>query len=339
MEKLFLTEIIINNVRHLQNIKIELSCQEKKHLILTGKNGSGKTSLLMAILQYLQAGVKDRNLLQVEDWEREISRLDSLLENIRGNPTDPSTDFLNRQKTLSDLKRMRQPFEDLNMRFSAPDAAIVDAYHKSQYLITCLDAHRRLKLNPVKGIEKVDLPAVAEPQQNEAQKFLQYIVNMKANRAFASDDGENDEVQKIDQWFEHFLRILRRLFADQDLELQFDRKNYNFKIITENRNEFDFNQLSDGFSACLQIISELIMRMENNKTGAYDLQGLVLIDEIETHLHLELQKEILPMLSELFPNIQFIVTTHSPFVISSVENAVIYDLEKHFRAEGLSELP
>ena len=52
-----------------------------------------------------------------------------------------------------------------------------------------------------------------------------------------------------------------------------------------------------------------------------------MIDEVETHLHLQLQKIILPMLTTLFPNIQFIVSSHSPFVLSSLPNATAYDLE------------
>ena len=66
------------------------------------------------------------------------------------------------------------------------------------------------------------------------------------------------------------------------------------------------------------------------------MQGIVLIDEIETHLHVELQKRILPFLSSFFPKIQFIVTTHSPFVLSSLSNAIICDLEKKFVTEDLS---
>ena len=42
---------------------------------------------------------------------------------------------------------------------------------------------------------------------------------------------------------------------------------------------------------------------------------------------MELQKEIVPILTELFPNIQFILTTHSPFILNSAKNAVVYDLE------------
>ena len=52
------------------------------------------------------------------------------------------------------------------------------------------------------------------------------------------------------------------------------------------------------------------------KAKMYDLQGIVLIDEIETHLHVELQKKILPFLTNFFPNIQFVITTHSPFILN-----------------------
>ena len=70
------------------------------------------------------------------------------------------------------------------------------------------------------------------------------------------------------------------------------------------------------------------------------MPGLVLIDEIETHLHLELQKRILDLLTTIFPNIQFIVSTHSPFILNSLENVVIYDLENHLLVEdGLTDVP
>ena len=52
----------------------------------------------------------------------------------------------------------------------------------------------------------------------------------------------------------------------------------------------------------------------------------MLIDEPETHLHLELQYQVLPILTTFFPNIQFIVATHSPAVISSIPNATVFDL-------------
>lgn len=69
-------------------------------------------------------------------------------------------------------------------------------------------------------------------------------------------------------------------------------------------------------------------------------EGIVLIDEIETHLHLELQKAILPLLVQMYPKIQFIASTHSPFILSSINNAVIFDLEnKTLVSDGLANLP
>lgn len=82
------------------------------------------------------------------------------------------------------------------------------------------------------------------------------------------------------------------------------------------------------------------MEKKTGKNFKFDMQGVVLIDEIETHLHLELQKRILKILLTIFPRIQFIVTTHSPFILSSLENATIYDLEKKLVVEnGLANLP
>ena len=53
MEEIFITKIKINKVRHLENIEITIDEKERKHLILTGKNGSGKTSVLNYLKQYL----------------------------------------------------------------------------------------------------------------------------------------------------------------------------------------------------------------------------------------------------------------------------------------------
>ena len=89
------------------------------------------------------------------------------------------------------------------------------------------------------------------------------------------------------------------------------------------------------------MVSDLILRMDKNwllgdELSQYNYQGIVLIDELETHLHIELQKKILPFLTEFFPKIQFIVTTHSPYILNSISNARAYDLERHVALDNLS---
>ena len=76
--------------------------------------------------------------------------------------------------------------------------------------------------------------------------------------------------------------------------------------------------------------------MKDGILSSYDVEGIVMIDELETHLHIGLQRKILPFLTEFFPKIQFIVSTHSPYILNSIENCVIYDLEKHIRMEDMS---
>jgi predicted ATPase len=69
---------------------------------------------------------------------------------------------------------------------------------------------------------------------------------------------------------------------------------------------------------------ELIRDEVGNKT--YNPCGIVLIDEPETHLHYSLQYNVLPILTNLFPNVQFIVASHSAAIVSSIKNVTIFDL-------------
>ena len=132
--------------------------------------------------------------------------------------------------------------------------------------------------------------------------------------------------------------LLGEIFQDKHLQLHFNYKDYSFKILTKGK-EFKFTELSDGFAAVLDIVVDLILKMQNKNQliRAYEREGIVLVDEIETHLHLELQKVIMKLLTKIFPNIQFIVTTHSPFVLSSLSNAVAFDLEHQEVIEDLTE--
>ncbi|WP_180295745.1 retron Ec78 anti-phage system effector ATPase PtuA [Snodgrassella communis] len=95
--------------------------------------------------------------------------------------------------------------------------------------------------------------------------------------------------------------------------------------------KLNINQLSDGQRIFLGLVADLTYRLiilnpklENPLNG----QGIVLVDEIEAHLHPKWQQEILVNLTKTFPNIQFIVTTHSPQVLSTVYKQQIRQLVK-----------
>nr|WP_256352129.1 AAA family ATPase [Pseudomonas yamanorum] len=156
--------------------------------------------------------------------------------------------------------------------------------------------------------------------------ILQYLVNLKAQRAFARDDGDIESVQIIDVWFDSFKEALRDVFENRELNLEFDRQALNFLIVDGNK-KYTFNSLSSGQSAILSIYAELLLRVEAAANGKKNIGGLILIDEPETHLHASLQKKILSFLVKTFPQFQFVVTTHSPFIISSLKNTKILNLE------------
>jgi len=101
--------------------------------------------------------------------------------------------------------------------------------------------------------------------------------------------------------------------------------------ITKQGQELIINQLSDGEKCLLAMVGDLARRLAIANPSLPDpLQGsgVVLIDEIELHLHPKWQREIIPALTRTFPNCQFIVTTHSPQVISQVKPEGIYILER-----------
>ena len=291
----FINKIVINNVRHLRNIAIPLL--ETQHLIFTGKNGSGKTSVLEEIGKFLS---------EYHHMNRSGMVVQSVFVELNN---------------YSDIR---------NRKFAG------------EFIIAYYPAERQYKISNEKHIEKVVFQDKYAIDDNPGKYFVKYLLDMKSSQALYATSGKHERAEEISRWFENFDRILKRIFDNQSVHLEFDIETYAFHIMEEGREPFAFDALSSGYAAVLDIVTDLMMRMEHKAKNKYDLEGIVLIDEIEAHLHLSLQKNILPMLTELFPNIQFIVSTHSPFILNSISNVVIYDLENKTLVnteEGLSNIP
>lgn len=100
--------------------------------------------------------------------------------------------------------------------------------------------------------------------------------------------------------------------------VRFDRL-INTLVFEKNGEQLSLNQLSDGEKCTIALFGDVARRMAiaNNGREINPLQGtgVVLIDEIDLHLHPAWQRQILDKLSETFPNVQFLVTTHSPQVL------------------------
>ncbi len=104
--------------------------------------------------------------------------------------------------------------------------------------------------------------------------------------------------------------------------------------------EIDFDVLPDGLRSVLSWMGDLLMRLDEipwaNKNIPVNHQEIILLlDEIEVHLHPKWQYQILPLIKKIFPNAQIFISTHSPFILNSIDNARIYKLKVE---EGVSKL-
>ncbi|MCP5102839.1 MAG: AAA family ATPase, partial [bacterium] len=112
--------------------------------------------------------------------------------------------------------------------------------------------------------------------------------------------------------------------------LDFDVNSFYFKTPSNPTGRLPIEALSEGFKSTFAWLFDTIIRIVEkggNLENAGDITGIILLDEIDLHLHPTWQRTILPSVETLFPNIQFIVTTHSPFVVQSARKESLIALE------------
>lgn len=318
----FITSIHINKVRHLENIEIKLNPKKRQHLILTGKNGSGKTSVLQAIKGQLLA-INDCFFSSRKSYYDFYKQKKSLISEKISN------DILARYNTGVELEFLGW-------------GEIDNLYEKGDFVTAYFAADRsNSQIRRAFGVEDIKLEENYPIDSSPLNILLKYMVHLKTQQAYARNEDDLKTEIKIAEWFSRFRDALKILLDDDSIKLRYDYKNYNFLIEQSGRNPYGLDELSDGYSAIIGIVADLILRMDRNwllkgELSEYDVEGVVLIDELETHLHVELQRKILPFLTEFFPRIQFIVTTHSAYILNSISNACIYDLEKQVQFTDFS---
>lgn len=315
----YIKELKINDCYAYQNLSVVVNDDENipfKHLILTGKNGSGKTTTLNFLYENLKQIVQDRiDVLQKLQLIRE-------------------RDYAQFEETEAEYHLKN----DTNIApvfplFSRDINFYINHKVQSPVLLTHFLARRTVDVESVKTITNTSLivDLIKEDKTtNFRQKLKQYFVNKKVSQVFAQLEQNTEKFNHIEKFFQDLEYIFQMVFEDNALKLIFDEKAFELYVKTQNNQRINFNHLSDGFSSYLDIIFDLLTRVdiirEDIQDYTYNPCGFVLIDEPEIHLHLELQYQVLPILTKLFPNLQFIVATHSPAVISSIKNATVYDL-------------
>lgn len=311
---------ISGRIEHLDyEIDINLN---GKNLILVGGNGVGKTSILNSIYEAINIEL-EKNNSQIANFK---SSLDYHKRNIKNYP-EGSNEYIDQ---LSSIKYYEEKLKQFNLPLTLSIPNINDFirnFNTKKAIRSNFSAYRISRIQ-----ETSSSTSLEEEKKNSlnleyvGSTLEQHLLNIRVTKSLLMTEAKDHvKANKFSQWFDNFERQLKYLFEDNDTKLEFDVSSMKFYIIQKNK-KFTFQNLSSGYQAIFDIYADLLMRTELFDITPDELTGVVLIDEIDAHLHISLQKIILPFFINSFPKIQFIVSTHSPFVISSSSNTVIYDL-------------
>jgi predicted ATP-binding protein involved in virulence len=316
----YITAIHVNDCYAYQDFDIKLNDDKPfSHLVLTGKNGSGKSTILRSVDFWISKYLSGIDV---------IATINQHIKNIPNRVQQFGKDDTSAKLWQLELTQLGKIALSQNTQIRH----LVN--QKNEFVYSYIKAERNSKINPVSTVTKDDDFVQQLSQQNSSdffiKQFKQYLVNKKVGQAFSMID-RNDLAIKESQYFFNLLNLsFQKMLEDSNLELVFVKDNFEFYLQLSNGQQITFENLSDGFSALISILMDLFMRVDiirkEVKDFSYNPCGIVLIDEPETHLHLKLQEEVMPLLTGLFPNIQFIVATHSPAVMASIKNATIFDL-------------
>ncbi len=124
--------------------------------------------------------------------------------------------------------------------------------------------------------------------------------------------------------------------------VQYDILEDQLMVKLKNNSKLPLKMLSDGFRTMLAMVADIayraaVLNPHLGNEAAQKTPGIVLIDEIDLHLHPKWQRRVVNDLRRTFPEIQFVATTHSPFIIQSLREGELINLDKPEASEEYSD--
>ncbi|EEV9917331.1 ATP-binding protein [Escherichia coli] len=307
-----------------------------KNVIITGGNGCGKTRFLKLLYEQVSAQIEQYEYKTYDQIKQEISNRQNWMQHTP--PTDRN--YFSWKQEIADYEKQLKKMRDIRIELADLNKYCID-FNERKSLLRYFGAVRENNISHSGTIDSLktlkDEEISVSLSQDTSNKFERYLVSFY-NYGSHLIARENDKVKgdKVDSWFYFLQKQFQYLFEDDSLKLNYDAEEQTFYILQDNKSPYRFNQLSSGYQSILSIYADLLMKVELKGITSDELSGVVFIDEIDAHLHVSLQRKIFSFFVNAFPNIQFIVTTHSPFVVQSVNDAIIYDLSTNEQLEDLS---
>lgn len=318
--------------------------------VLVGANGSGKSSVLAAAraaLGSFASTVQPRQMCRIDtsdsrvcryemggvtDWQGQYPVVISAEGRAGENPGDTiswslSLDSADDGYHASRLNKMQSLALDCLKRVQSGDAGLVlplVAHYGTRRLWAKSGASHdrsRTSFSRQDGYTG-SLDAVADERQ-----MLDWFYKMTAQDVQRAQSlrpmGESPLFATVRRAVEHcFEGVMGCKRASVTYNLDVDDLDIEYLDVRDEMQRIHMSLLSDGYRTTLSMFADMAYRMAilNPALGEHALEapGVVLIDEVDLHLHPLWQARILGDLRSTFPNVQFIVTTHAPMVISSV---------------------
>ena len=321
-----ISKLEINNIGPFGNLVLDfpekpVAMRDKAEIhILTGENGTGKST----VLETLASGVfydipiapqKNRFFDEKSKFNIEFSESDGISGYFKkGN-------FMMSSSSNSPLYFFR---EDYNNWQHVPFSIAFFGY----------SGYRLISQVKIKNIEEIE----SHPFQNaldfqnsiDPQLILQWFANTITKESIAQNRHGQQVANRYRMAISRIETTIEQIIGKS---IRFDLELEPFIIKIQVDNELlDFDHLPDGLKSIISWLSDLLMRMDRvkwvNDTPVFERNFILFLDEIEVHLHPAWQRKILPAVQSLFPNAQIFVSTHSPFVVGSVDGAWIHKLVK-----------
>jgi predicted ATP-binding protein involved in virulence len=320
MENFRIESLEINKIGAFEHLKMDFPKKkdpDKAEIhILTGENGTGKTTILM-----LLSNIAD-NFNQIEFRRRIWNRPNLSKFTIVYKKNDNITSYFTEQA--------------FGVYESPEPIKIDDSIDGISYAFFAYSNHRNIDFYDYSIKENMIfhpfIDAVNFNKSLESGNFLNWILHTKTRALIAKSNGNDLE-------YNSYIDSLRKIeialseITEKPIEFILVSKPTLYVILKIDGVELGFDVLSDGIKSTITWLGDLLMRLENitwiDQTKISLHQNFILfLDEIEVHLHPAWQRKILPVVQKLFKNAQIFISTHSPFVVGSVDGAWVHKLKK-----------
>ena len=302
----------VTDWRQFGSVQIEF---HTRATIITGANGSGKTTLLSILSQHFGWAPVFIGTPRID-----IRGARRYFSGFTSKVPDGNADVGKLTYDNGGIAVLEAPTEGASFQISIRDVQSVAGVY--------ITSHR-----PVYSYQAVN--EIPTNVQTGEQLFTQYLNNLrlffqpsariqspsyrlKAALISLAVFGYGNKVvapnEDARRTFEGFSEVLARVLPS-DLDFRGIEIQMPEVILKTGTGDFSLDAASGGIAALMDVAWQIYMRSRSDETFT------VLIDEPENHLHPSLQRSMLPGLLEAFPKAQFIVTTHNPFVVTSVRDS------------------